>query len=229
MRRALWVPSHPLAVAWAPRALLTEPIAGSPFPRNSGQALWCLSWFASLLLSLQKLEDDWACVSQTHANLSAATFHIWCLSLKCSGLLHIRILAPTKLLFLQSFLPSSRTSPMPNWIERPPAESGPLTQSFLLLLIARDTTLSPALASNIMGMQHLLIHLLLISCIQSTSPVKYALCPPIPSLYLSMSSAESASTQKWNDMIRKLWAKRWCVAIPYSRVCRIPQNPYTLY
>lgn len=103
MRRALCVPGSPLAVASVHRARLREPLAVLPFPSSPGQALWCFlvascskAW-SPLLLPLQKLEDGWACVSHTQVNLSAATFQIWGLSLKYSGLYTLKFLPPKDL------------------------------------------------------------------------------------------------------------------------------------
>lgn len=92
-RRALCVAGSPVAVASAHGARWTEPLAVSPFPSSPGQALWCFL-VCPLLLPLQKLEDGWACISHTHVNLRAATFQIWCLSLKCSGLTTLKFLPP---------------------------------------------------------------------------------------------------------------------------------------
>ena len=82
-----------MPVASAPRALFTEPLAGSPFPSNSGQALLMCFLIYLLLLALQKLEDGRTFILETLENLSAATFWIWCLSLKCSGLPTLKFLS----------------------------------------------------------------------------------------------------------------------------------------
>ena len=51
MRRALCVPSNPLAVASAHRALLGEPLAGSPSPAIQARHF-------GVSLNFQKLKDD---------------------------------------------------------------------------------------------------------------------------------------------------------------------------
>lgn len=98
MRRALLF-KQSMPVASAPRAL-TEPLAGSPCPTNSGQALLMCFLIYLLLLPLQKLEDGWICILEKLENLSAATFWIWCLFLKCSGL------STLKFLSLMNFFPN---------------------------------------------------------------------------------------------------------------------------
>lgn len=95
MRRALCVPSNPLAVALAHRALLPQPLAVSPFPGNSGKSLWCVSWFAPCCLLFKSLKmaelashsHMWTSVQQLRFCNLVFIFEVW-------WLLHIKFLPP---------------------------------------------------------------------------------------------------------------------------------------
>lgn len=180
MRRALLF-KQSMPVASAPRAL-TEPLAGSPCPTNSWQALLMCFLIYLLLLPLQKFEDGWICILEKLENLSAATFWIWCLFLKCSGLSTLKFLSLINFFSWRSFLPRNPTSLKPSWIERPQGESITLTKCFPLFLIARGTTVISLWHPNIKHRQHMLLHLFLFS-ILLISPFKYIVCLSILPIY----------------------------------------------